>query len=250
MIWKFAAISCSHSPFTSRERMQWAVKQIEAHKPDVIIHLGDGLDADAASKYPSEYGHTILDEFRHLESEVLAPLALIGATKLVYLEGNHEYNLVDNPGRIDPKLKPVIRERWRQTTDGWHVVPYCATQRWCIGQVTFRHGAKCGVNADRQEALLYGVENGLHVMGHTHRPRPVTRIELPGAIPMAYWYANPGYLAERSAMMYTHRINTEGWGFGVVIGEAHTTGEGRRRYASRRWDAELILGGIEADHRG
>jgi predicted phosphodiesterase len=249
MRYRVAAIPDQHAPYTDLSAFNWVYSQIEEFKPDIIVNIGDGIEADAGSKFESDAEHDLFEEFRFLRDEILTPLSQLGASKLVYVCGNHEYNALENPGRIDRRLRRLIVQDFQEATEGWMVKPYAADNRgrYAIGQFIFRHGAKAGIRADHHETLNYGAEYCLHVMGHTHRPKPVTRIELPGAIPTHRYYANVGACVDWRKLAYARRCNVQSWGCGVFLGETDGSGEGLDRYAKKRWDAELRIRSLVCD---
>ena len=57
------AFSCPHVPLQCDAAIDWMLGQISDLSPDVIIHLGDGHEADSASRWPSEYDWSLEDEF-------------------------------------------------------------------------------------------------------------------------------------------------------------------------------------------
>lgn len=249
MKFKVAAIPDSHAPLTDRSALDWVLSEVSDFKPDIIVHIGDGIEADAASRFDSDADHDLFAEFEYLRDEILRPLSTMGASRLVYLCGNHEYNALENPGRVDSRLQRLVRNDFDDATRGWLVKPYAADKRgrFAIGQFIFRHGAKAGVRADIQETLLYGQDNALHIMGHTHRPKPVTRLELPGSTPTNKYYCNVGTICDWKRMSYARKINVQSWGAGVFLGETEGSGEGFDYYRTKKWEADVKIRSLVFD---
>ena len=88
---KIIAFSCTHMPLADNSAKAFLIAQIEEKKPTQIVHLGDLLEADAASRWPSEYTWTLGDEFIAADRFLLdiRKAAPVGC-KFVFLEGNHD----------------------------------------------------------------------------------------------------------------------------------------------------------------
>lgn len=121
----------------------------------------------------------------------------------------------------------------------WRVLPYHARSRYRLGPVTFQHGTDTSVNGDRNQAILYGIPYGLWVGAHSHRPQSVTRIVLPGRVPVfGTHFANVGCGADWDKMDYISRSNISLWGRGILMGECNA---GKDHFSGKEWDAKLIL---------
>lgn len=236
---KFLAFSCTHHPLHDEDAIEFLFKQIKEHKPDVLVHLGDGLEADAASKWGSEYPFVLEDEFNQ-HNEFLG--RLIDATpnaKRVFIEGNHEHNIRDEQ-RIDKKLRSLCDYRKHQPNlKHFKFIARNNSNKgiFRLGQVTFSHGFEASQNAGKFESVLLGKPYGLYVFGHTHRPEHVTQVELTKGVPLPYWYANAGCLRNMDCN-YMKQKRKHAWGQGVVVGEAMELKSPRER---KCWDAETII---------
>lgn len=244
---KVIAFGCTHMPISDPKTVAWRSAQVEEYQPEVIVHLGDWLDADAASRWPNEHDWTLKDEYRAVADDMRHLQKLVPKAKRVWLLGNHDDNL-RAPNRIPKKLREVCS--WEQDpdmqaaiTDGdWKIVPYSHRAMYRIGQVTFQHGAQTNLNAERDQCLLYGVQHGLHVSAHLHRPREITRVVLPGKVPLPYWYANVGCEADWSKMEYVQRASIALWGSGLMKLRINAA-QRRSSFASVQWAADpgLVL---------
>jgi len=254
--YKFCAFSCLHAPITHKGYFDWLIKQIEEHKPDVVVNLGDWYEGLAGSRHQRDPRHnwTLWDEHRAVAEQARAINdAAPSATRRVWLAGNHDDNTFGIHGdRIPPDLREVVQ--WRNNAEvkdalkGWITKEYKHGARWYLGQVSFGHGCPVTDAAAKDEAYLYGVPFGLDIRGHTHRPEPITQARERKAI-LPYWYANPGTGAEWNRMFYMARQSTALWGRGCIIGEAKCAGEGREVKATRNWDAELLVHSWAHPHR-
>lgn len=238
----FLAFSCPHCPLHDRDTIAKLIGRIEEIQPDVIVHLGDGHEADGASKFDSEYDFDLLDEFE-AHNDFLAQIRKVSRkSRKVFLPGNHDANLQEW-NRIDKRLRTLCDyrdhepelEHWEQPCQ------YIYDKRrgvFRLGPVSFGHGYEHGQNGDEFQALLLGVPFGLHVTGHTHRPTPmVQRCYRTKAVPLPYWFANPGCLREMKPK-YMERKRSHQWGHGFVTGETPMLKSPRM---SRMWEARVEI---------
>jgi predicted phosphodiesterase len=239
---KFLAFSCPHCPLEDRAAVDWMIGRIEDEKPDVIVHLGDGHEADSASKWPAENDWEIRDEWESHNGFLERVRKAYPKARRVFLPGNHDDNFAQI-GRIDNRVRNALHYRdhepalahWEQPA------PYVYCRRkgvFRIGQVTFAHGYECGANSDEMQSILLGVPFGLFVSGHTHRPTPlVGRARRSANVPLPYWFANAGCLRDLKPA-YMQRKRSHLWGQGVVIGEAMPLKSPRM---SRQWEARVEI---------
>jgi predicted phosphodiesterase len=239
----FVAFSCPHCPLQDEGAVEWLIERVASIRPDVLVHLGDGLEADSASRWPTEYPWSLADEFAEHERFLKRLRKASPRSRRVFLPGNHEDNLL-SINRIDRRLRglcdyrsrsncPELAEHWEQP------VPYVFDRRagvFKIGQVSFSHGFESGARSDESQAILLGQPFGLMVTGHTHRPTPgVMRAMRTQTIPLPYWYANPGCLRDLKPD-YMRRKRSHAWGHGLVTGRASPVRGGR---LSRMWEATV-----------
>jgi len=247
---KFAALSCLHAPITHKGYFEWVLKQLEEFKPDVFVNLGDWYEGLAGTRHARDPRHnwTLMDEHRHVEAQARAINEVIPNAHKVWLAGNHDDNAFGiHADRIPPDLREVAC--WRanagvsEALSRWHVIDeYKHGTRWYLGSVSFGHGCPVTDASAKDEAYTYGVPYGLDIRGHTHRPERVTQCRERKAL-LPYWYANPGCGADWEKMHYMDRQSKVLWGRGMVVGECLANGlkEGRKAYAARNWDAEVII---------
>jgi predicted phosphodiesterase len=237
---KFIAFSCVHCPLEDGEAVEWMLGKIREHKPDVVVHLGDGREAASASKWPSEHTWTLEDEYQR-HNTLLANIrkAAGDKAKLVMMEGNHDDN-IRAIGRINSQLRSLcLPEMHEPELKNWRVFPYTYSQRgvYRLGSVSFAHGYEAGQNSDKAQSVLLGMPYGLFVSGHTHRPKHITQVMMTQAIPLPYWFANAGCLRTMDCD-FMERKRQHQWGQAVVVGESRETKSPRM---SKTWDAHTEI---------
>jgi predicted phosphodiesterase len=241
---KFAAFGCTHCPLQDDEAVAWAVEQVARHKPDVVVHLGDGHEADSASRWPTEYDWSLEDEF-DAHNTLLAKFRKAAPdAQRIMLPGNHDANL-SACGRIDKRLRSLADFRKHEPEMAHWRMPasyvYCRkTGCWRLGEVVFAHGYECGQSSDRDHAIYFANEFGLYVGAHTHRPTPdgaPVQCRMTATRPLRYWYANVGCLRDLKPD-YMARKRSELWGQAVVLGSVEVTKSPRR---DRTWEAETRI---------
>lgn len=238
---KFVAFSCTHVPVQDPQAILWLQKQIEDVRPDYLIHLGDLLEADGASRFPSETDWDLKDEFDEGQSLMYALRQTAGPDcTCVFLPGNHDQNIID-ANRIDPKLRRLCDFRDLPEFDNW-LTPtqyrYCRKRGvFRLGQVDFSHGYEANASAGKFEAIYLSHEYHLYVHGHTHRPHDVRQVMVNQTRPLRQWYANAGTLADMDRD-YMARKRKGMWGQACVVGETQMLKSPRR---SRCWSAETRI---------
>lgn len=257
---KIVAFSCTHCPVQDKQAIKWLCSQIADFKPDVLVHLGDWMEADAASRWPSEETYSLEEEIAEADRVAVEIHDAAPEAERVWLLGNHDKNILDK-GRIDGKVRSMCDFRRPQFDDsgeqinknllGWKIVAdyhYCRTRGVVrFGQVTLAHGYEAGTKADENHSVLLGCPMGLYVGGHTHRPTHVTQAIKSAGVPLPYWYANAGCLRDLSPH-YMRRQRGFQWGHGCVLIEADTrVGPHKSLRMSRRWTAETKIRGMFSD---
>jgi len=238
---KFLAFSCAHVPLLDRDAAELLLMQIADHKPKVIVNLGDGHEADAASKFEhDEYDWDLKDEFK-LHNAWLAEIrkAAPRGAKLVFCEGNHDNN-IRRKGRLHKGVRTLCDYRDHEPElKRWEFYPYRNDRQsvFRLGQVTFGHGWDATLNGDEFQSILLGVPYGLWVGGHTHRPVGVTQAMRTKAVPLPRYYANAGCLCDMDPE-YMARNRSHSWGHGCVIGDADPN---ETVAHERHWSAKTVV---------
>ena len=228
------AFGCPHTPFENKDSIDWLCERIEAVKPDVLVHLGDGHEADAAAKFDNEQKQTLEEEFQ-AHNALLKRLRMsqekrpksAPESRRVFLLGNHDDNILA-AGRINPKVRSLcdFRKHESELISGLWQMPcvYEYSQRgvYRIGQqVAFAHGYEAGVSGDEMQAIVLNQRHpfSLLVEAHTHRPVPVTRAYRTKGVPLPYYFANVGTMGPMKPQ-YMSRKRSHMWGCAIAYGTA------------------------------
>lgn len=236
---KWLAFSCVHCPLQDAEAVDWLLSRIAFHQPNLLVCLGDLLEADSASRWPSEYDWDLQHEFDTgsaflADVRKSAPLA-----ERVFLEGNHDANLL-SLNRIDRKLRRLCdyREKIDELANWQRVTEYNHCRRkgvYRVGQVAFYHGFRSGVSGDEFDCIDFVDEWGLGVRGHSHKPVQVTQALKTKSLPLRYWFLNVGCMRDLNPP-YMHRNRKDDWGHALGVGEAKLLKSPRR---CREWSAQV-----------
>ena len=245
---KFAAWSCPHVPLQCNDTFKWTLDKLSSHKPDVVVMLGDLLEADAASIHPSD-DNVEWDLNREFQTAA-GYLQLVRDTcgpdaTYVFLHGNHDDNILRaDPRRIPKKLRALCDFHNHIALGGelkyWKEISYGHEAVYRLGPVTFQHGSEHGINSDRDQCQLYAPENGLYICGHTHRPKVVQPAMMTARIPLKKWFANAGCQVDWSKLSYMDRKNKAAWGHGLVLGSANSAHR-RSHFATVQWEAQCHI---------
>lgn len=239
----FLAFSCPHVPLLDEHAHEFLLDQLAKHQPDIVIHLGDGHEADSASRWPTEYTWDLADEYREHNAFLESIRLTVPKAKKIFCQGNHDNNLL-SIARLDKKIRSLTHwKHWEPELASWEIIDYVYCRKngcYRIGDVVFTHGFEAGTSADELQALYFANEYGLYVGGHTHRPlagvpRQAMRTK---TRPLRYFYTNPGCLRDLKPD-YMLRQRSELWGHGVTIGVAETYRH-RNRYTCN-WEAETVV---------
>lgn len=241
---RFLAFSCVHVPHHLPEAWESMRRLAAYHNPDVLICLGDLLNATAASRWAHEEEHTLLQECKQANGMIEGLRKSCGPNvQCIWTLGNHDDNLLA-PNRIPKDLRDAVdfRRHMSEVCDKhWKILPYLyhPPSVFRIGQVSFFHGFEHGATAGANQAITLGRDwpYALSVWGHTHRPYPVERVKVRANTFLNRYTCNTGTLCDPSKMQYISRKNASMWGAGVCIGTAEDLRSPRE---SKCWDAELI----------
>lgn len=225
MITSWLAFSCPHCPLQDDEAVEWLLEQIKEHKPDTIIHLGDGHEADAASKFANEYDFSLKDEYEAHNTFLSQVRKASPSSRRVFLLGNHDNNLL-KWARLDKDIRDLCDfHAWEPELKHWEEpCKYINGPRgvFRIGQVSFFHGYQAGASADAMQSVRLGLPYGLTVSGHTHSPVDVTQDKRSVSVLNPFWYANAGTLRDIDNVPWMDDKDRQRWGQAVVVGESET----------------------------
>lgn len=248
---KLMVAGCIHAPIHSEEYVDKFIEGIAKEKPDHVCIAGDLLECDALSKYGSELDFSLHDEFIAANDIRRRIRKAAPKAQLVETEGNHDPRF--RFARAAKALRPTLMRAYKDATpelEYWKVLHYRndpTAVAW-FGQVGVQHGHELGTNGDRNEALRFGVQNGLMIRAHTHRPmyRDECHITNNTAVPISY--ANVGTLCDIAFFKehhYARRINTSRWGARPLVVDFNPQ---RRMFATRQWEARPLFTTREHDY--
>lgn len=241
---RIAVVGDSHSPFTERKPFEWALREIKGFKPTHIVHLGDLLEADAASTFYNEYDHDLLDEYGDAAEVLEALEATSPNAQRVWMLGNHDHRICANdPRRTSKKFRRALH--WSQSRkyghifDRWRQFPYRFDEKgvFCVGQVAMFHdfNGKWDLNALDLNHKLGGYAHRLFVSGHRHGVYGPTRIYRTPKVPLDTWGASPGTHGPLRPE-WVQQQSTR-WGHGLCLIEAL---KGRACQPAKNWECTTL----------
>ena len=251
---RFAAISCVHCPFESKDAQEWLLRRLEEDGEQLtdFILLGDLFESAAASVHPDEHGHTLADEYEAAAAYLTLIVGFLNKKcRLHWCLGNHDDNLqTKDSRRTDWRTRDLIhwnQSEWSETFRAWKQYPYIKPsihdQKGCLqlGQCIFMHGFDAGQNSDELEGLQVAYATGGHahrlvVRGHTHRPKNVTQCRRSAKVLLPYWTCNAGTMGPIQPA-YMARKDVSQWSPGIVWGEAKVNTPSR--FSAKEWDAHV-----------
>jgi metallophosphoesterase superfamily enzyme len=163
---KILVIPDTHVPF--EDELAFAVLLAAGRflKPDTIVFLGDFADFMSVSFHPRELGrrgYTLKEEAEAVNAR-LDQIQALGAKRVVFIKGNHEYRLERYLTEKAPSLFGLVdvAALFRFEERGWECVEY--RKHLKIGRMHFTHDVgHAGIYAHRQSRMAY---EGNVVIGH------------------------------------------------------------------------------------
>ena len=169
---KYAIVADTHPPFQDSYAVDLACQVIADFKPDVLVHLGDGIDFYAVSHFDRDPDR-VLKLQDELDSAKAVNRDLVSASpnaKKVYIEGNHEYRwaryLMRHPEIANLKVLAIQEllglESWEYNEEQYSVLS---------NRLKFIHGRR--ISKHSGFSAKYALESAFHqqsvLMGHSHR---------------------------------------------------------------------------------
>jgi predicted phosphodiesterase len=190
-------------------------------KPETLVLLGDFLDGETLSLHePDEPGsRDFQDELASVQA-ALMQLDRIGASRKIYVEGNHEQRLSRYLARNAPALFRSLKlpQLLELEKNGWEWVPYRTSTM--VGKIHVTHDTgSAGMNAHRASAKAFF---GSAIIGHSHR----LSYEVTGRFDNTpYLSAMFGWLGDaKQAAKYLHEAKSAEWVHGFGIGYQESSG--------------------------
>ena len=237
---RFLAYGCPHAPLTHRGWFEWLIGQIEDHKPQVIVNLGDQYESKWSKRWPkwSDETWSVLAEHNASADQFEAINKAAPKAVKVWLAGNHDCNGFNvHPDRISDDIVPALH--WRENRrvskalEKWVVKDeyrHRPESVYRLGQVAFAHGFETSAAGLRRSTRRYAPYHGLFIQAHTHRP-DFFRLQADGQNE-GFTYGNPGCGADWDRMHYMDRADVTKWGRGCIVGECN---DNRSAFAQQQW---------------
>jgi hypothetical protein len=216
---KIAVAGDTHFCFASPDALTAFYLQLEIHKPDCVVQIGDLYDAYAASKFPrslnvmtpqaeDELSRKHAEEFWATVRRICGP-----DVQCFQILGNHDVRahkrLMETWPEGEHLIRDVLAERFK--FEGVHTISD-PTQELVINDIVFIHGHYSKLGAHRD----YFGRNV--VTGHSHRGG----VDYRAYGDQVLFEANAGYLGDpySKALSYRHtRIHN--WTHGCLIIDEH-----------------------------
>ena len=218
---KILVIPDTHVPFEDGAAFAVLMAAARVVRPHTVVFLGDFADFMSVSFHPRELGrrgYTLKEEADAVNAR-LDEIQTLGAQRVVFIKGNHEYRLERYLTEKAPELFGLVDTKalFRFADRGWECVEY--RQHLKIGKMHFTHDVgHAGIYAHRQSRMAY---EGNVVIGHVHR----LAYEVAGTSKgPAHVGIALGWLGDKGAIDYMHAAKASQWtlGFGVAYHERDT----------------------------
>lgn len=242
---KIVAYGCKHCPLHDAGAIDWLIALITREKPDLVVDLGDGIEANAASKWEDakELAISLADEYTAHNAILERIRKASPKANHWYIAGNHDDN-INRIGRLDPRVRTLCDwsslknqpelQHWRVLRDYNY-----SRHRGCFsfGPIFFSHGYETTATKQGKEAL-YFTKNwpfSLYLSAHTHRPTEVRGVCW-NDMPLDRWYANVGTMRDMDSALYMDRKAKWNWGQAAAVIETKALKSPRQ---SKEWDARV-----------
>lgn len=213
---KIAICTDTHGDKRNAKAMSLFSQFVGDFKPDLRLHLGDYLNAEAFRSGADEHERRV--GLKHDKQEAFDFFEWYRPTHV--LDGNHDYRLPayakHSPGPLADYVTGILEERDRIFKGlGTVHLPYHKRDGVLkVGKLKALHGFFAGVNAPMQHVRAYGN----CVFGHTHR---FSEASAPGAHSGGRAVARGiGCLCDLDMEYNDRHVDTlsqaQGWGYGVM----------------------------------
>jgi hypothetical protein len=189
-------------------------------KPQTLVHLGDLADfysVSAHSKDPTR-ALSLKDEIETVR-DLRAELDALGASRKVFIEGNHEDRLRRYLQDKAPQLFGMVSTDTllELSANDWEFVPYHQSAR--VGKVYFTHDT--GQSGKYTTARALDTFQHSVVIGHHHAIQYHVQGDATGKYQVG---AQFGWLGDIKQVDYLHRVKAcRTWALGFGIGYHHVS---------------------------
>lgn len=208
-----------HCPFHDQKAWRLMMKAAKAFKPDTIVSIGDFCDFYSVSSHSKDPSRAFrLPQELAAANRLLDDLDSLGATRKIFIEGNHESRLHRYLCDKAPELFGLVTvpQLFKLGPRNWEHVPY--KDHIKIGKLYFTHDVgKAGRYATFQTLDTYGHSV---VTGHSHRFCTVVEGDALGKHRIS---TNLGWLGDSRAADYMARVSAlKNWPLGFGTGYLDT----------------------------
>ncbi len=210
-----------HVPYHDAKAWNLMMAAAREFEPDTIVILGDFADFYAVSAYEKDprRPNDLSDELAIVE-EKLDELDALGASKKIYICGNHEDRLERYLISRAPALfgSVTIPATLHLAERGWQFIQY--KRSFKLGKLHLTHDTgTAGINAHRQSMAAF---QGSVIIGHTHRMEVSVLGNAAGAPQIGAMF---GWLGDFDKVDYMHAIKARrDWVHGFGIGYQESNG--------------------------
>ena len=212
----------THVPYHHKPSWNLMLRAARGMSPDVIVILGDFADLYSCSRFDKDPRRRLrLEEEAYEVNCCLDELDELGASRKIFVEGNHEFRLERLLKSAAPGLVGSLNidELFHLKERKWKYVPY---QTHCkLGETYLTHDVgHAGVNAVRQTQAVYQASV---MFGHTHKIDYRVTGNAEGKPQIA---CTVGWLGDPRAIDYKHQVKAlrdYNHGFGEGILESNGT---------------------------
>ncbi len=205
----------SHHPFVDKTAWNVMLRAARVFEPDIIVVQGDFGDCYSISAHDKNPARTNDLEYEVGKiREARAELDSLGATRKIFIEGNHEFRLARYLASNAPAVYKMltIPELFELKQNDWEFVPYKASIK--LGKLHLTHDTgTAGQNAHRQSMNAF---QGSAVIGHTHRMEFSVTGNADGPPQVGAMF---GWLGDFEDIDYMHQIAARrAWTHGFGLG--------------------------------
>ena len=216
---KVLVIPDTHAPYHDERAWRLMMQVPRVLGVDTIVVLGDFFDVYCVSDHRKDARREDnLKKELATGFRMLRELEGLGATELVFIEGNHEWRLPRYLDSIAPQLRDWVLDKWDAEFTKWKYVNYQDGTK--VGAINYTHDlGKSGAGAVMDALVSYG-DNA--VIGHVHGMEYRVRGDANG---IPHVGASFGWLGNREMIDYKHQMKARrDWILGFGWGHLHPNG--------------------------
>lgn len=210
-----------HRPYHDKDAWACMVAAARSFQPEIVVVLGDFADFYSVSFHSKDPRRRLsLDDEVCDVLDGLDELDALGASRKVFVMGNHEHRLQRYLTDKAPAMFGIVDcgELFQLERRGWEHVPYRESIK--IGKVYVTHDV--GHAGKYALAQTHAAVQSNVVIGHTHRMGMHFSGCAEGSTQVACSF---GWLGDRSAIDYMHKVKAaRDWQLGFGVGYMEPSG--------------------------